>query len=507
MQTIINFFKKIKYFFSNAFNVFWGFSLRKKIFFFILFILFIFLLVRGKDTSGIDIVKAEIGKLEKTVEATGVVTSNVDLEMSFKNSGEVRSVYKKVGDEVKKGEIIAELVSAKERADVTEALGNLRVAEAESAVGLNEEIELAEINLENTINENELAVENAYRTLLSDDLEAVPDDGPSSEIAPTISGNYEGEEETSFVIKVYSSSADETGASFEIIEGPESEIGKRSTVSVNSKTQIGDSGLYIQFDEDFRISTEWRIDIPNKASSSYTTNKNAYDLALQNKENNVKDAEANLALVKAENSSIGTSLAKAKVLQAEGRYQSALAVLEDSIIRAPADGVVTRIDIKVGESVEMNESVVSINDKEGFYVEAKVNENNIFDVKPGMRSEVFFDANPSIVYEAEVLSVDIAPQVSNDIVNYKVIVNLKETDQLIIPGLSARVNIFIFEESSVVKIPKRVIRYDEQGEAYVTLEDGKKESKRNVVLGRTGDGAFVEIKSGLMGGEEILVKN
>lgn len=503
MQTILN---KIKNTIINGINKFRSFSLRKKIFFSLIFVLVIFLIFKGKDTSGIDIVKAEIGTLEKTVEATGIVTSNIDLEMSFRNSGEVRGVYKKVGDEVKKGEIIAELVSAKERADVTEALGNLRIAEAESSVGLNEEIELAEINLENTINENELAVENAYRTLLSDDLEAVPDDGPSSEIAPVVTGNYEGNEETSFVIKIYSSSADETGASFEIIEGPEDEIGNKSTVSVNSKTQIGNSGLYVQFDEDFRIGTEWRIDIPNKSSSSYTTNKNAYDLAVQNKENNIKDAEANLALVKAENSSVSTSLARAKVLQAEGRYQSALAVLEDSIIRAPADGVITRIDVKVGESVEMEESVVSINDKEGFYVEAKVNENNIFDVKSGMSAQVFFDANPSIIYEAEVLSVDIAPQVSNDIVNYKVIVNLKETDQIIIPGLSARVEIIIFKEDSVVKIPKRVVRYDEEGEAYVTLEDGKKESKRNIVLGRSGDGAFVEVKSGLFGGEEILIK-
>ena len=125
------------------------------------------MIFKNGGTNGTDIVKAEIGVLEKTVEATGVVTSNVDLEMSFRNSGEVRGVYKKVGEEVFRGQIIAELVSAKERADVTEALGNLRVAEAELSVGLNEEIEIAEINLENTIQENELAVENAYTTPVS----------------------------------------------------------------------------------------------------------------------------------------------------------------------------------------------------------------------------------------------------------------------------------------------------------------------------------------------------
>ena len=34
----------------------------------------------------------------------------------------------------------------------------------------------------------------------------------------------------------------------------------------------------------------------------------------------------------------------------------------------------------------------------------------------------------------------------------------------------------------------------------------KKEAKRKIVLGRTGDGAFVEVTSGLVGGEEILIK-
>lgn len=506
MQIIKDFLNKIKRSFGNGISSFRSFSLRRKIFFLVVFVLILLMIFKNGGTNGTDIVKAEIGVLEKTVEATGVVTSNVDLEMSFRNSGEVRGVYKKVGEEVFRGQIIAELVSAKERADVTEALGNLRVAEAELSVGLNEEIEIAEINLENTIQENELAVENAYKTLLSDDLEAIPEDGPTGEIAPVISGNYNGNVETSYLIKLYSSSAGETGASFEVTEGPESDVGERGTVSINSKTQIGESGLFIQFDEDFRVGTEWRIDIPNKSSSSYTANKNAYDLAVQNKENNIKDAEANLALVKAQNSSTSSSLAEAKVLQARGRYESAVAVLEDSIIRAPADGILTRIDVKVGESVEALESVVSINDKEGFYIESKVNENNVLDVKQGLSAKVYFDANPDSVYEAEVLSVDIAPQISNDIVNYKVLITLKDTEQEIIPGLSARVEILVFREDMVVKIPKRVVRYDEEGEAHVTLEDNKKEAKRKIVLGRTGDGAFVEVTSGLVGGEEILIK-
>src|SRR5574343_285775 len=63
-----------------------------------------------KDPSkGVVVATVENKTLSQTVLATGQVTSNVDLGLSFNGSGNVSSVKVKVGDKVKKGQILANL--------------------------------------------------------------------------------------------------------------------------------------------------------------------------------------------------------------------------------------------------------------------------------------------------------------------------------------------------------------------------------------------------------------
>jgi len=76
-------------------------------------------------------VKVVRGTLSQTVDATGNVESAGEVSLRFENSGRVSQVYKKVGDKVKKGEIIVSLDFSALNAGVAQAEANVQKAQAD----------------------------------------------------------------------------------------------------------------------------------------------------------------------------------------------------------------------------------------------------------------------------------------------------------------------------------------------------------------------------------------
>jgi multidrug efflux pump subunit AcrA (membrane-fusion protein) len=112
------------------------------------------------------------------VSATGVVTSKVDLDLSFKKAGTVKSVNFDVGDKVKKGQILATLSAGSKGASVSQARAGVALAEAKlqkiKEGATSEEITLAKVALNNaktdlntTTNTQNTLVSNAYSKLLN----------------------------------------------------------------------------------------------------------------------------------------------------------------------------------------------------------------------------------------------------------------------------------------------------------------------------------------------------
>jgi multidrug efflux pump subunit AcrA (membrane-fusion protein) len=279
---------------------------------------------------------------------SGVTTTTETLadtvDLAFPKIGRVESVSVKVGDTVTKGEILAALDAKDALGAVNQAKGALELAKAQYA-SLN-------VQYENARKEQDTLVENAHRTLLSNNLEATADTqnaGP----APTISGTYTCSTEGEYHLKLYASGGS-TGYAF-TLTGLEKGSG---LVSITTPQALGDCGLFIEFKEGFSAFTNWTVSIPNTRSSSYVQNKNAYDLSQVKRKQVLSQLEANLG----ENNSDAANVAKAAVTSAEGTYQAAVGAYQNNLIVAPFDGVVTLIDshLKVGQSVSANKTVISL---------------------------------------------------------------------------------------------------------------------------------------------------
>ena len=373
-----------------------GWSFTKKIIYGLIIVLLIFgayMIFKPKDNSAnISTDFAKIINLKKTVLATGQVTSNTDLNLSFFSSGIVRQVNVNVGDTVKKGQILATLDHGNELAALTQAQGAAAAQAKYQSIldgASNEEIELAKIALRNAESDYErlksqqiILVKNTHNNLLNSTQEALPANGQSDYTPPTISGTYNKEVEGKITVSVYY-----TG------NGPSFNVGGitigNGIVTATTPQPLGDSGLYITFPNTSSINiTEWDIDIPNEKASDYLTNYNAYQSALKTQDSVLGTAQALIDQRKAELFLKESSarppeidLAKANILSAEGQLQLANSNYEHTILRAPLNGTVTTVDIKIGELAQALKNVVSLQDVNNLYLEANINEANITSIK------------------------------------------------------------------------------------------------------------------------------
>lgn len=470
--------------------------------------------------------------VKQTVLATGQVTSATDLALSFRASGIVTQIKAKTNDQMKAGDILASLDQKDQLAALTSARGTLAQANANYQRVLdgasNEEVAVAQRAVdsaavalnnakqaqEDTRKQQAVSVENAKRALLNSGISAIPASYNSGNTSVTISGSYNSTEEGTYYLSIYDSGV---GRRFKI-SGLESAEG---FVNATGPMPLGSRGLYLQFSNvPSSASDTWTVEIPNTKSLTYIANKNAYDAAVQGQTTAINNAEAavssaqagydqtvaSLNLKKAQAKPADLEYARAQVLSAQGQYQAAAASLENTIIRAPADGTITSVDVKVGELATAQKPVMVLQDVNRLHVEANVSEANIAELSVGQTADITFDAfSPDKHFAAKVTTIDPASTVISGVVNYKVTVSLDKIEG-VKPGMTANLTILTAEKPQVLTVPSRAL-IQKDGKKYVrviTDSKTKKYDEKEVTAGLSADGGLVEILSGLNEGQEVV---
>ncbi len=460
--------------------------------------------------------------LRATVLATGTVTSTTDLNLSFASSGVISSIQVKVGDHVSKGQLLAMLSNQSQLGAVTQAQGSVKSAQAAlnklMQGATNEEVaiaqtalESAKVDLENTKSQQDILVANAKKAMLNAGLAIKPATGSSTaspQYLPTLSGTYLGSQSGSYQITTHGG----PGAYFNY-SGLESGTGPADRTTA---VPLGTLGLYLTFPIGFSNmgNVDWVVTIPNTESSAYLTAQNAYTTAESTRTNAIAGAEAivnarqaDLNLRKASARSADIEAAEANILSAQGNLQSAQAAYNNTIIRAPADGTITSIDIKVGELTTAQKQVMILQDVSRLYLEANINEADISSVVIGQPVEVTFDAfGPDKKYSATISHIDPASTVVSGVVNYKIQAEIAGDTGTIRPGMTANMTIVVEDKKQVLVVPSRAILDGKVGKVVRVVTDTKKNtySETPVTVGIQGDDG-TEIMSGLSAGQTIVV--
>ncbi len=465
----------------------------------------ILFMIFGGKPEPLDTVVVVRQDLKESVLATGEVTSVTDLSLSFTASDVVRTIPVKVGDVVKKGQVIAMLDGRDELASLKSAQANYqKVASGASS----EEIAVAMAaydaavkDLETTKSVQDALVKSAYQALLSNDLEAVPAAESLEGELPTIGGAYTGTETGEYRLFL---ERDNTGDPIIRFLGLESGVTDVNTI--NSEP-LGTRGLTILFPEEYNSRKDrFTVTIPNTRSSTYLTFYNNHQEALENRLNALAQKEAAVAQKKA-----ALDLEKAQsrpfeYLAAEADVSSAQAKYDDTILRAPEDGTIVAVDVKVGELVQALDPVIVLQDVGNLYLEADINETNIARIAVGQKVSITLDAlGAQRVIDAQVTQIDPSATIENGIVNYQIKAALTEVPEAR-PGMTANMTIIIEEKPAVLVIPRRST-FEKEGTTFVKVvvdEKRQKTEDRAVVLGMEGDGDYVEVVSGLLEGDVLI---
>jgi len=211
--------------------------------------------------------------------------------------------------------------------------------------------------------------------------------------------------------------------------------------------------------------------------------------------------------------------AEARLAAAEANLRFALANLENTVIRAPFSGTVLRKEAEIGEVVAPSVgggltrgAVVTMADLTTLEVEVDVNEAYIARVTKGGPAKITLDAYPDTAFRGEVRQV--VPTADRQRATVQVKVSILDRDPRILPEMGARVD--FLEDTHPgdtaatasagpprFRVPAAAVR-QVNGESVVWLVRNGRLEPRTVQAGPVSAG-FREIRSGLAGGERLLV--
>jgi membrane fusion protein (multidrug efflux system) len=91
--------------------------------------------------------------------------------------------------------------------------------------------------------------------------------------------------------------------------------------------------------------------------------------------------------------------------EAEAERNMAALDLDDTVVRAPVAGIVSRMRLQPGEWLEEGEPAFSIINPASTWVEANLKETQLENVRVGQRVEIEVDAYPGQVWQGEIVSI------------------------------------------------------------------------------------------------------
>lgn len=228
-------------------------------------------------------------------------------------------------------------------------------------------------------------------------------------------------------------------------------------------------------------------------------------------------AKANLNKTVSPARSQDISLYQAKVKQSEANLELIKQKIEDSIIKAPIDGTITKVNYEVGEQIAgtgMASPVISLLGKNNFEIELDISEADIYKVRIGDPVVIDLDAfGTDVKFSGMVSFIEPAETVIQDVIYYKVTVKfVKDSEEKnsyyesIKSGMTANATITTAKKKDVLFVPSRAILEKNGSGKYVRILDNNEMIEKKVEVGLRGDDGVTEILSGLNEGEEVVTQ-
>ncbi|HXW84929.1 MAG TPA: efflux RND transporter periplasmic adaptor subunit, partial [Candidatus Binataceae bacterium] len=157
------------------------------------------------------------------------------------------------------------------------------------------------------------------------------------------------------------------------------------------------------------------------------------------------------------------TLDEAAIEQAQATLKQAQLNLNYTDIVSPVDGTVVSRNVDVGQTVAASFQTPTLflvaKDLTKMQVDSNVSESDIGGVRVGQKATFKVDAYPDRDFEGIIAQVRQAPITVQNVVTYDVVVNVENPEMLLMPGMTANVNIVTSRADNVVRIPFDAFRF------------------------------------------------
>lgn len=214
----------------------------------------------------------------------------------------------------------------------------------------------------------------------------------------------------------------------------------------------------------------------------------------------------------------------AAVAAAKASLGQAMIDLDRSVIKAPIAGVVINRSIDSGQTVAASLSAPDLftiaHDLHDIEIHARVDEADIGKIAVKQRVKFTVDAYPGKIFGGIVRQIRKAPEISQNVVSYTVIVDAPNPEELMLPGMTALLEIVTAYKGNVLQVPNAALRF-EMPVSKLGIDPGEYEKSdgarvwvvsnmnsyepRDLTIGYS-DREFSEVLSGVLTpGEQVVV--
>ena len=139
-----------------------------------------------------------------------------------------------------------------------------------------------------------------------------------------------------------------------------------------------------------------------------------------------------------------------------------------SIIKSPVSGVVVDREVDVGQTVAASLQTPTLfkvaQDLSKMQIDTSFAEADIGRIQVGQTAKFNVDAFPNQSFEGVVKQIRLNPTNTANVVTYNVVVSVDNPEQLLLPGMTAYVNINFAKHDNVLLVPNAALRYRPKNE-------------------------------------------
>lgn len=189
--------------------------------------------------------------------------------------------------------------------------------------------------------------------------------------------------------------------------------------------------------------------------------------------------------------------ASAGLLRAKAEVAEKQALIQKKTIRAPFSGQLGIRRVNLGQFLPAGSAIAELESLDPVYVDYRLPERHLSKLAVGQSVRIRTSAHPDRIFEGAIQA--ISPAVDRETRNVQIRAQLDNPEQLLRPGMFARVETLLPVESGVLTLPREAVTFNTYGDSVFLILDGEGEQDGKLVVQRR------QIQTGAVRGDQISV--